>query len=458
MNQATLKKIIFKLPSSPGIYMFRDAGNKDLYIGKATNLKNRLGSYLKTDDSRIRKMVDSARLLKFISVQSDIEALIFESQMIKNLRPPFNMVMRDDKQYFYVGFTDEIFPKIFLTHQPWTSGACPSSPHEYSDYFRAHGVPSRATPRLTVHNFIGPFTDGNTLKSTLRFLGRTFPYCTCKQPHNNFCLNYHIGKCLGYCCLKKPTINALQLTTYQRNIRAIKDVLSGKRNSLVKKLEKEMGHLAKNNDLERAIELRNKISDLKRVFENARVIKKFDILKARRSGLESLLKQQKPIIRIEGYDVSNIQGAHATGSMVTFIHGQPDKNFYRKFKIYAKETPNDTAMLKEILERRFRHDEWPFPNLILIDGGKGQVNTARATLADLNISIPVIGVSKNERHLGHQLITCLPAGRSRARFKIIPLNKLSPADKNLLLAIDSEAHRFAISYYRKLHRKKALRP
>ncbi len=422
MNQGILKKSVTKLPSEPGIYMFKDEHGKDLYIGKASNLKSRVGSYLKTEDVRIKKMLQTAERLKCKSAESDIEALILESQLIKKFRPPFNIVMRDDKQYFYVGFSNEDFPRIFWTHQP------------HDNKFKGS-------------NFIGPFTDGNILKSALRFLRRTFPYCTCRgRPHNNFCLNYHIGKCPGYCCLKKPTTNTLQLTNYQKNIRAVKYILNGKRVSLVKNLEKEMSQLAKKGELERAIELRNKISDLKRIFENARVIKNSDILKAHRSGLESLLRQQKPIIRIEGYDISNIQGTHATGSMVTFIHGRPDKNFYRKFKIYTKQSPDDTAMLKEILERRFRHDEWPFPDLILIDGGKGQVNTAVKTLKELAIKVPVIGVSKNERHLGHQLI--IPGRKTP-----LALTKLSPADRNLLLAIDSEAHRFAISYYRKLHRK-----
>ncbi len=218
------------------------------------------------------------------------------------------------------------------------------------------------------------------------------------------------------------------------------------KNSLTKKLKKEAYNAAKKDDFKKAIELRGKTEKLERIFENARIIKNSDILKAHRSGLQSLLRQQKPITRIEGYDISNIQGAHATGSMVTFIHGQPDKNFYRKFKIYTKQVPNDTAMIKEIVERRFKHNEWPFPDLILIDGGKAQVNTVVKTLKELSIKIPVVGISKNNHHIGHQLI--IPSRKTP-----LALTKLFPADRNLLLVIDSEAHRFAIGYYRKLHRK-----
>jgi excinuclease ABC subunit C len=166
--------------------------------------------------------------------------------------------------------------------------------------------------------------------------------------------------------------------------------------------------------------------------------------------LSKLLKIKKPIVRIEGYDVSNIQGTHATGSMVTFVNGIPDKNFYRKFKIRNPQSVisggNDTAMLREILERRLNHPEWPFPDLIVIDGGKGQVSSALAILKKMNISLPVIGLSKNEKHVGHQLI--IPGHKQP-----IPLTKLGLTDKNLLLTIDSEAHRFAIGHYRQLHRK-----
>lgn len=454
MNQAGLKKLVSSSPLNPGVYTFSGSNGKILYIGKASNLKSRLNSYLKTDDSRIQKMIDSARSLKLLKTDSDIEALILESRLIKKFRPQFNIMMRDDKQYFYVGFTKETFPKIFLTHQP----------NQFL-IFNYKFLRKSKNSKFKINNsksaqayFVGPFTDGNTLKSTLRFLRRIFPYCTCKQLHNNFCLNYHIGKCLGYCCLKKPepqgsTLKKSQgrtLDSYRKNIKAIKNILSGKKESLMKNLEKDMARLAKKGALEKAIELRDKITNLKRIFENARLIKNSDILKAYRSELESLLKIQKPIIRIEGYDISNIQGANATGSMVTFINGRPDKNFYRKFKIYGKRTPDDTAMLREVLERRLKHEEWPFPDLILIDGGKGQVNTAVKTLNKMAVKIPVVGISKNERHVGHQLI--IP-GQKSASWRTFPLTKLPPADRSLLLTIDSEAHRFAISYYRKLHRK-----
>lgn len=414
MEISKLKQLVSKSPDTPGVYRFQDAQKQDIYIGKASSIKKRLASYAKTADSRIQKMISTAVHLTHIETDSDIEALILESQLIKQQRPQFNIMLRDDKQYFFVAFSNDEFPRVSLTHQP-------------------------------AGDYIGPFTDGMALKATLKYLRNIFPYCTCSQKHHNFCLNYHIGKCIGFCCLKGDQSRE-QHKRYIANIKALKDILNGRRSILVKESKKQMKEAGKKHDFTSAIELRTKLERLERVFYNAQVIKNSEILKEYSSGLPKLLKTKKPIIRIEGYDVSNIQGAHATGAMVTFINGIPDKNFYRKFNIKSVRGANDTAMLREILERRLNHPEWPFPDLILIDGGKGQVSSALASLKEMDIKIPVLGISKNDKHIGHQLIV---PGRKQP----LPLAKLGLTDKNLLLAIDAEAHRFAISYYRKLHRK-----
>ena len=435
MDIKKLKELVAKTPDTPGVYRFQ-VGKDDIYIGKASSIKRRLVSYTKTTDSRIQKMIATAEKLVHIETESDIEALILESQLIKQQQPQFNIMLRDDKQYFFVAFTDDEYPRLYLTHQPQKVGAVSTSKK-----FR----------RMPVKEYIGPFTDGAALKSTLKYLRNIFPYCTCSQKHHNFCLNYHIGKCIGFCCLKGLPAQAgdqpaEQHEHYMKNIEAIRDILTGHRSSLVKELKKEMETAGKKHDFDAAIILRNKLERLERVFYNAKVIQNSEILKSYNSGLPALLKSKKPIIRIEGYDISNIQGNHATGSMVTFIQGEADKNFYRKFNIKTVRGSNDTAMLREILERRFNHPEWTFPDLILIDGGKGQVSSALAVLKDMGISIPLVGLSKDDRHMGHQLI--IP-GRKHP----MPLTKLGLTDKNLLLAVDAEAHRFAINHYRFRHRK-----
>lgn len=449
MTTQELKQIVSKMPDTSGVYKFRNNKKVDIYIGKASSLKKRLFSYTKTTDPRINKMIASANSLEQIETDSDIEALILESQLIKQKRPQFNIMLRDDKQYFFVAFTNDEYPRIYLTHQPSnvsgsTLGPRPMKPVPSVSPLRGSPSTTGAKGQPDTH-FIGPFTEGTSLKTTLKFLRNIFPYCTCTQKHQNFCLNYHIGKCLGFCCLKGEQSKE-QHKKYLANIKAIKDILNGKKSNLVKELKKEMILAGKKHDFENAIELQTKIERLERVFYNAQVIQNSEIIKSYNSGLQTLLKTKKPIIRIEGYDISNIQGKHAVGSMVTFVNGEADKNFYRKFNIKTVKGSNDTAMLREIIERRFTHPEWPFPDLIIIDGGKGQVNSALSILKDMHISIPIVGISKNEKHMGHLLV--IPEKK-----RPTPLSKLSANDKNLLLSIDAEAHRFAIAHYRQKHRK-----
>jgi len=464
MRDSQLKTVTKTAPRSSGIYLFMDSKNKPLYIGKAFNLRNRIKSYAKTKDARIQKMLSMAKKIDFIRTGSEIEALILESQYIKKHKPAFNIMMRDDKQFGFVGFTNDKFSKIFITHQPVK--------------ITKHKTQS---PKTQTAKFVGPFTDIGALKTTLRYLRRIFPYCTCRQTHHNFCLNYHIGKCPGFCCLKQQKPNPQLITAsaesrkggttynlqpYRKNIKDIKDILSGKKTLLLKKLEKEMVTLGKKQEFDKAIELRGKIEKIKRVFENARIIQNipyYDISNNHNEGtlleLKKILRIKQPSRHIEGYDVANIQGKYAVGAMVVFTLQQssgqanykPDKNEYRKFKIYSKQSSDDTAMLKEVLTRRFNHPEWPLPDLIIVDGGKAQLSAALKVISNFKFliskQIPVIALTKDEKHRGSKIFI---AGKKTA----IPLSRLPTSVKNLLIQINSEAHRFAIGYYRNLHRKK----
>ena len=319
--------------------------------------------------------------------------------------------MRDDKQYFYVVLTKDEFPKIFISHQ---------------------------------QKDIGPFTDGGALKTTLKILRRIFPFCTCKQTHHNYCLNYHLENCPGYCCLKDQSKTGRQeLKTYLKNIKAVKDVLMGKKLSVIKSLEKEMRQTAKNNEFIKAISLRNKLKELKWIFENAKILRE---LQTKDKTLKDLqIAFGLPVLprRIEAYDISNIQGTSAVGSMVVFTDGQPDKNEYRKFKIQSKSSPDDITMLKEVLSRRLRHTEWPTPDLILVDGEKAQLNAAYSIVSK---QIPIIALTKNEKHQADHILT--PENP-----KPVKLTSLRQEVRDLILEANSEAHRFAVSYYRKTQRK-----
>ncbi|MEK7616175.1 MAG: GIY-YIG nuclease family protein [Patescibacteria group bacterium] len=356
------------IPRTPGVYFFKNAKGAIVYIGKALNLRNRL---------RQHPMLTRADKLEWQEVGSEIEALILESQWIKRYKPYYNISLRDDKNYVYVQFTDEEFPKVFVTHR----------------------------------NGIGPFTSSTELRAALKAIRKLIPYCTCKQKHNRPCLNAHIGKCIGDCCLKNPKPVYKQ---YQKNIKLIKDIFSGKKKAL---------------------------KSFPRVFENIRVIKEIAGRESAVVELENTFKL-KNIKRIEGYDISNVQGKFATGSMVVFENGYPNKSEYRKFKINptasaeALAKADDTKMLDEMLARRFSHHDWPRPDVILIDGGIAQFNIAQKYFS------PVLSIAKGKQEI---FSSTLP--------EPLAISYLPSAVAHLLQHIDAEAHRFAITYYRKLHKK-----
>ena len=238
-------------------------------------------------------------------------------------------------------------------------------------------------------------------------------------------------------------------------------LLSGKRVSFIRKLEKEMILLGKEHKFEEAIALRGRVEKMRRVFENAKIIRnwKLEIGNSALVELQHILKLKHVPVRIEGYDISNIQGISATGSMAVFTDGRADKNEYRKFRIRTVTGSDDTAMLKEVLTRRLRRSEWPYPDLILVDGGKGQLNAAIAASNKLPASpklqrgeqatssklIPIIALTK-EKHRGIRLVY-----KKDSMFHELPLSQLPEAVRNLVLRIDGEAHRFAVRYHRRLH-------
>ncbi|MEK7600673.1 MAG: hypothetical protein AAB463_01790 [Patescibacteria group bacterium] len=421
MTPAQLTTLVRAAPRSPGVYRFL-RGTKPLYIGKAAHLRSRLSSYARAGDPRIAYMVSQATKLTWEVLESPIEALIEEARLIKKLKPHYNIVMRDDKQYLFVETTEEAFPRIIVTHQPSSAGA--------------HG----------------PFTDAGALKSTLRTLRTLFPYCTCTQKHYVRCLNAHIGKCLGVCCLKAT--DGVDARPYRRNIQAIMGILGGKRASVLASLTRAMKQAAQRGALEEALSLQKTIDHMGKVFANAQINARLQPI-AHSEALEALqktLKLPKTPLRIEGYDIAHMQGSYATGSLVVFKEGAPFKGAYRKFRIHAGGKPDDTAMLTEVLTRRLAHrpgvaygaQAWELPDCIIVDGGKAQYNAMRAVLEKHGLTIPVIAFTKDERHIGSHLTT------SRG---VLPLPTLPRSVQTLVGHIDNEAHRFAIQYYRSLHLK-----
>ena len=421
----------------PGVYFFRSAGGDILYIGKAANLRARLSSYfLKSAalEAAKRRMMHESERITWQKTESEIEALLLEASLIKKHLPPYNIVMRDDKQYLFVGFTKETFPRIFFTHQPVAFAQTQNSKRKSKSY-----------NSKVKTEFIGPFTEGYAVKRLLRSLRRIFPYCTCKEKHLRRCQQAELGLCFGFCCLKNYQPIKEERAQYQKNIRYLKNVLGGRQQQLLKQLQIAMRRASKRQDFEAAARLRDQAYALERIFAHRHTLKKEYAIENQKGlrELMMLLRLQKIPDRIEGYDISNIQGNFAVGSMVVFADGIADKNAYRKFRIRTVHGANDTAMMREVLSRRLKHLEWTLPDIMLIDGGKPQLNAALHALRATNLAVQppnVIAIAKREEKL------YTPNKKTPFKLKEMPTALLY-----LLQQIRDEAHRFAISYYRKRH-------
>ncbi|NQV93207.1 GIY-YIG nuclease family protein [Candidatus Kaiserbacteria bacterium] len=400
-----------KLPDSPGVYMFK-AGKKILYIGKATSLRSRVRSYFTSQIRDVRsplieKMVEEAKKIEVIETDSVLEALILEAYLIKKHQPVYNSKEKDDKSFNYVVITDETFPRLLTT--------------------RGKDLESQLRKTKAKYLF-GPFPQGGQFKEAMKIIRKIFPYFDTKYTIEDINsstqtkqikFNQSIGVYPG-----KPE-EVLNEKEYKKTIRHLKLFFEGKKKTLLSQLEKEMKQLAKKEAFEKAEEVKRKIFALTHIRDVSLIKEEF---KTPQSGR---------IFRIEAYDIAHTSGKHVTGVMTVVVDGEVDTGEYRKFKI-SNDANNDTAALREILLRRFAHTEWGSPRLIVVDGGCAQLNTAQKVLDELGYVIPIVGVTKDEHHR--------PKGFVGDKGFV---NKL---EREILLA-NGEAHRFAISYHRKLRGK-----
>jgi len=439
------------LPEQPGTYIFYAAKKSPLYIGKATNLRERVKNHFQQPTYKDNLFINKVKKIGFIPLESDIEALILESQLIKKYQPKFNILFRDDKKYFYVGITNEDWPRVFITHQP-----C----------LKTYKLKNLKT------DYIGPFTDGGALKQTLKILRKIFPYRTCKVLPKRPCLWYQLSRCPAPCLIEKESKirRILKKETdvrkkgYKKDIRKFKSILKGERERLALTLEKEMKKMAKLEEFERAERIKEQIESLKRIFSHKRILTEVLQRKNRRENIGVLLKEvlglPKTPQRIEGYDISNIKAKEMVGSMVVLKLSRictneytnfceykytPDKSQYRKFKIKTVKRQNDIACLKEIIKRRLFHKEWKLPDLIFVDGGKAQLNAAKEVI-DSNwkerLKPSIISLAK-KKNLLYNI-------NSRNPFL---LDKLPKEVKMAILHLRDESHRFAIFYHKILREK-----
>lgn len=401
-----------KLPDTPGIYIFQGKGKKMLYIGKATSLRNRVRSYFTSRIGEMRspliaRMLEEARSVDVTETDSVLEALILEANLIKKHQPVFNSKEKSDKSFNYIIITDEKIPRVLTV--------------------RGHELKLNSK-RYTRAVVFGPYPKGSQFKEAMKIIRKMFPYfdtpyplgevlTKAKQKHIRF--NQSIGIFPG-----RPG-GEVDRIAYRKNIRHLSLFLEGKKQKVLVELERDMRRSAQREEFEKAQEIKRKIFALTHIRDVSLIKDEYRLPEREERGF-----------RIEAYDVAHTSGRQVVGVMTVVQDGEVDKNEYRKFKI-SKDANNDTAALREILIRRLAHNEWKYPRLIVVDGGKAQVNVARKTLEALGYAIPVIGIVKDEYHR--------PKGFEGDKTYI------KEREREIILA-NNEAHRFAVIFHRKIRR------
>ena len=393
-----------KIPDTPGVYFFLGARKEILYIGRATSLKNRVRSYFdgKLVEKRselIEKMVKEAKTIEWTETESVLEAMILEVNLIRTHKPRYNTISKDDKSYNHLIITNEEFPRVLIV--------------------RAKDLTEQFSPKEIKYVF-GPFPSGLLFKEALSIIRKLFRFYDTQKPLSKITSKMGRGKIdfnrqIGL----YPGLQSK--TEYARTIRHIKLFFEGKKGQVIKELEREMKRLAKEEKFEEANEVKRKIFALRHI-QDVALIKE-----------DARVYRDDRKMRVEAYDVAHLSGENMVGVMTVLEGGEPDKASYRKFKIKTLENANDTAALSEMLDRRLDHSEWPYPQLVVVDGGAAQKNAAERILKRYGITIPVVGVVKDERHTPK---------------KIIGVQSLIRKCHNEILLANAEAHRFAIAYHR----------
>ncbi len=398
-----------QLPDNPGVYFFKK-GKDILYIGKATSLSDRVKSYfshdlIKTRGMLLVDMVAKSDTIEYQETGSVLEALLLETELIKQHQPHYNSKEKDDKSYWYVAVTKEAYPTILMV--------------------RGRNL-ERQDQKHYSHMF-GPFVSGIQLRDALKIIRKIFPYKDekCIPNSGKMCFNASIGLCPGMC------VGKISEKEYAQEVKKITLFLGGNVKSIVHILEKEVKARVKKLEFEKAGEIQKKIYALTHI-RDVSLIKK-----ERQTRVEGSEKN----IRIEAYDIAHMQGQHMVGVMVVMEDGELQKDQYKKFIIKTVKSSNDPAALREVLTRRLTHTEWGMPQVIITDGNEVQKKVAEDALAEVeHKKIPVVSVVKDDRHKAKEILGMLPTG-------------VTPED---VYKINAEAHRFAIAYFRKKQRKNAL--
>lgn len=531
-----IKSKLELLPTSPGCYIHKDKNGTIIYVGKAKNLRNRVRSYFRgSHDTKTEALVSEIVDFEFIVTESNIEALLLEINLIKENKPKYNIMLKDDKSYPFIKITNERYPRLIITRQVKKDGGL----------------------------YFGPYPDVGAANEIKRLLDRIFPFRKCTNPPSKVCFYYHLGQCMAHTVCHKDE------TYFKGMAQEVSDFLKGQDDKIIDELKLKMNTAAQNMEFERAAEYRDLIQaigtlrtkqrvmakDLQnrdvfgyyvdkgwicvQVFfvrqgklierdvnlfpyyndpdedfltyvgqfyqekshlipneilipqdideeavkalvdtkvlkpqrgekkqlvnlaiKNARVSleQKFNLLEKSmektQGAIENLgkLLQIPTPVRIESFDNSNIMGTSPVSAMVVFVNGKPSKKDYRKYKIKTVVGPDDYASMREVIRRRYSRvmrDGLTPPDLIVIDGGQGQVNIAKQVIQDeLGLDIPIAGLQKNDKHQTHELLFGDP-------LQVIELSRTSQ-EFFLLQRIQDEVHRFAITFHRQLRSKNSF--
>ncbi len=420
-------------PTTAGVYLMKDAQGRVIYVGKALNLRNRAGSYFSKAaevDRRTADLIPEIADIDFIEAESEVDAILMEARLIKDIQPRFNALLKDDKTFPYLQITTrEDFPRVEFTRQPESSGV----------------------------KLYGPFTNAGKLRGTIAVLQKIFRFRTCALEIEanderwrwfRPCLLASINQCTAPCNLR------ISKEDYREDIRRLRVFLDGGKASLLKELEASMQQASSELKFERAARFRDQITALNSLslrgdLESHAQPEVFYIDPRKGlAGLKKVLKLQDLPRRIEGIDIAHLQGNETVASLVQFIDGLPFKPGYKRFRIQSVEGIDDFASMREIVTRRFRRlsqEGESFPDLLLIDGGKGQLNAVMETFQVLNITPPTtISLAKKQEEIfvpGQSE----PIRLSRHAFSL-----------RLLQYVRDEAHRFAQHYHHQLRRKSAV--
>ncbi|REJ68901.1 MAG: excinuclease ABC subunit UvrC [Planctomycetota bacterium] len=430
---ASAAEAVRNFPQTPGVYLFKDTAGRVIYVGKAKNLRARASSYFlkaAAEERRTRDWIGDVAEADFLEAESEVDALLMESRLIKDIQPTHNKELKDDKSFPYLEITTrEDFPRVEVTREPKSRGT----------------------------KLYGPFASAGSLRGAMQVLQRIFKFRTCtldiEEDDERWkwfrpCLLASIDQCTAPCNLR------ISKEEYRKDIQRLRMFLDGKKSKLLKQLRKEMEEAAADRAFEKAAQLRDEIHMLETLDERGEIDTHvqpevfFVDPKKGLAGLKSILKLDSTPRTIEGVDIAHLGGGETVASLVQFIDGLPFKPGYRRFKIREVAGVDDFRSIHEVVLRRFRRlDEegQTFPDILLIDGGKGQLSAALGAFAELEITPPVtISLAKREEEI-------FVPGRSE------PLRVSRHAFAlRLLQYVRDEAHRFAQHYHHILRRKSTL--